>query len=217
MFVLCSIVHRLRLLTFQMQAPITRIGLNLFSLVTFPLSLSFNVLSHLFHFIFRILRIPFPRLSSTSITFNLSSLIGRSSGPRAHLPNDPASVADRFVRELEDETGAMTVSRARASRREDEPGPSSLAAGQDVLFDPGRKLLPDFWLGSYESALDAAKREARVLCVVLLSDEHDDTPDFRRSVLTDPGLVRVLMENEFIVWAGDIRQSEAYQGGSCRF
>jgi FAS-associated factor 2 len=111
----------------------------------------------------------------------------------------------------------MTVSRARASRREDEPGPSSVSAGKDVLFDPGRKLLPDFWLGSYESALDAAKREARVLCVVLFSDEHDDTPEFRRSVLTDPELVRVLTENEFIVWAGDIRESEANQGWSYQF
>ncbi|KAF8513036.1 hypothetical protein JB92DRAFT_2925147 [Gautieria morchelliformis] len=192
-------------------APIARIGLNLVSLATFPISLSFSVLSHLFHFIFRILRIPLPRLSSTNISFNLSTILGRSSHPRTHHPNDPASVADRFVRELEDETGAMTVSRARASRREDEPGPSILAAGQDVLVDPKRKLLPDFWLGSYESALDAAKREARVLCVVLLSDEHDDTPGFRRNVLTDPELVRVLTENEFIVWAGETRESEAYQ------
>jgi FAS-associated factor 2 len=108
----------------------------------------------------------------------------------------------------------MTVSRARASRREHEPGPSSAADEQDVLSDPGRKLLPDFWLGSYESALEAAKREARMLCVVLLSDEHDDSPEFRKSVLTDPELVRVLTENEFIVWAGDIRQSEGYQGVS---
>lgn len=118
------------------------------------------------------------------------------------------------MRELEDETGAMTVSRARASRREDEPGPSSLAVGHDVLFDSGRKLLPDFWLGSYESALEAVKRDARMLCVVLLSDEHDDTPEFRRSVLTNPELVRVLTENEFIVWGGEIRQHEAYQGWS---
>jgi FAS-associated factor 2 len=199
------------------KTPIARIGLNLVSLVTFPISLSLSVLSHLFHFIFRILRIPFPRLSSTNISFNLSTILGRSSRPRTHHPNDPASVADRFVRELEDDTGAMTVSRARASRREDEPGPSSLAAGQDVLVDPKRKLLPDFWLGSYESALDAAKREARVLCVVLLSDEHDDTPGFRRNVLTDPELVRVLTENEFIVWAGETRQSEGYQGGSDHF
>ena len=187
-------------------------------MVTFPLSLSLNVLSHLFHFIFRILRIPYPRLSINNISFNLSSLTGRSSRPRVHLPDDPASVADRFVRELEDETGAMTVSRARASRREQEPGPSSAVGERDVLLDPGRKLLPDFWLGSYDSALEAAKREARVLCVILLSDEHDDSPEFRRSVLTDPELVRILTENEIIVWAGDIRQSEGYQGmSSSRF
>lgn len=35
---------------------------------------------------------------------------------------------------------------------------------------------------------------------------------FVRTVLTDPDLVRVLTDNDFIVWAGDIRQRDAYQG-----
>ena len=33
-----------------------------------------------------------------------------------------------------------------------------------------------------------------------------------RNVLTDPDLVRVLTDNQFIVWGGDIRDREAYQG-----
>ena len=67
------------------------------------------------------------------------------------------------MRELEDETGAMTGSGTCTSQREQEPRPSSTqsAAGErDVFLDPGKKLLPDFWLGSYESALEDVKWEA---------------------------------------------------------
>lgn len=32
-----------------------------------------------------------------------------------------------------------------------------------------------------------------------------------RNVLTDPDLVRALTDNDFIVWGGDVRDSEAYQ------
>jgi len=51
----------------------------------------------------------------------------------------------------------------------------------------------------------------KVLCVVLLSSEHDDVPEFRSAVLTDITLVRTLTDNDFIVWGGDIRENEAYQ------
>lgn len=45
------------------------------------------------------------------------------------------------------------------------------------------RLLPDFWLGSYESALKTAQTDARMMCVVIVSEEHDDTPEFKRFVL----------------------------------
>ena len=35
-----------------------------------------------------------------------------------------------------------------------------------------------------------------MLCVVLLSDKHDDSPEFRW----------ILTQNEITVWAGDVRQ-----------
>ena len=92
--------------------------------------------------------------------FFLTSL---SSHPCVHLPDDSVSVADHFVCELEDEMGVMTGSCTCTSQQEQEPRPSSTrsAAGeQDVLLDPGKKLLPDFWLGSYKSTLEDAKWEA---------------------------------------------------------
>ncbi|KIJ56321.1 hypothetical protein M422DRAFT_239543 [Sphaerobolus stellatus SS14] len=192
-----------------------RIFLSLFSLASFPITLAFSIISH----VLRLLRIPIPRMP---ISFTLSfaglrnSLARSGMGSAANnrngrIPDDPFLAADRLVRELEDETGAITVSRARASAAE-----SSGTAGPSITSlplnpDPTRKLLPDFHLGSYESALQLAKRDARPVCAILLSDEHDDTPPFKRNVLTDPEFVRVLTEGEFIVWIGDIRGSEGYQ------
>lgn len=76
----------------------------------------------------------------------------------------PGLVAERWVRSLEDEVGALTWARMRAA----EVRPEAV------------KEIPDFYLGSYGDALNAAKRELKILCVVLVSDEHDDVPRFKR-------------------------------------
>jgi FAS-associated factor 2 len=68
-------------------------------------------------------------------------------------------------------------------------GPSTLtsrtaASGVDGEgFDEGRKLLPDFTLGSYEEVLRMCQRGAKIACVILVSDEHDDVAEFKRQVL----------------------------------
>lgn len=100
-------------------------------------------------------------------------------GGRPLLAEDPASVCDRFVRELEDETGAMCVSHAAAVASEDGVNANSVDGLEKTVEGRGR-LLPDFWIGSYESALRAAETQLKILCVILLSEEHDDVPEFRR-------------------------------------
>lgn len=97
------------------------------------------------------------------------------------------------MRALEDETGAVCISRASipdivASSGTD-AGPSNLiprtgALGADKeIFEEGRKLLPDFTLGSYEEVLRICQREAKIACVILVSEEHDDVKEFKRLVL----------------------------------
>jgi FAS-associated factor 2 len=172
--------------------------------------LTFNIVYH----IFRFFRIPVPRVP---LLFTFSSFLsrggvgqwGRSDGGR--IPDDPVLAAERLVRELEDETGAITVSRARAIQAEAAPraGPSSSTTS--IFDDNSRKFLPDFHLGSYESALQLIRRDSRPLCVILISEEHDDTPAFKRDVLSNVEFVRALTEAEFVVWAGDIRGSEGHQ------
>lgn len=143
---------------------VPRLGMGIFSIVTFPITFSLSVISSVFQFVFRVLRIPIPRvwLGSTST----------GGVRRPLLLQDPASAADRFVRELEEETGATCASRAAATSHPIEK----------ATDHPAANLLPDFWIGSYEDALKAAQDELKILCVVLLSEEHDDNMEFRRLV-----------------------------------
>ncbi|GJJ13049.1 hypothetical protein Clacol_007298 [Clathrus columnatus] len=189
-----------------------RMFFSLLSVAAYPITLTFGIISH----IFRFLRIPLPRVP---LGFNLASFTlprgvipGLNTTSRTlRIPDNPTSAAERLIRDLEEETSAMTISRARAIQSESTPaaGPSHI---QNTLFtESTRKLLPDFYVGSYDSALQLARRDARPLCAILLSEEHDDTPAFKRDVLSDPEFVRALYDGEFIVWIGDIRASDAYQ------
>ena len=53
-----------------------------------------------------------------------------------------------------------------------------------------------------------------ILAVILTSGAHSDDKLFRTRVLTDPELVRTLRSPEFVVWGGDVRNREAFQGRS---
>lgn len=191
-----------------------RVGL--FSLLLAPFSVTLNLLSSLFHFIFRVLRIPFPRLNTLALSFNLRNKSAR----RGSYSDDPAVVAERWVRELEEETSAVCISKAALMEAQaegnggGEPGPSS-RAGLVHRRTEKVKTLPDFFLGGYDAALRAAQRDAKVLCAVLTSEEHDDVPAFRRDVLTNPEFVKTLTENQIIVWGGDVRERDGYQGIYC--
>lgn len=78
----------------------------------------------------------------------------------------------------------------------------------------GVRGLPKFEICGYEEALRRAKEGMRPMLAILVSEEHDDTPEFKRSVLSDPELLQCLEQNRFIVWGGDIRDRDAYVSAS---
>jgi FAS-associated factor 2 len=127
-------------------------------------------------FIFNILRIPFPRLNFSGAL----STYRPSTGPSTHA--DPRSAADRWIRALEEETGAICIKSAGTASgvnvNGNGAGPSSLThrGGEN----DGNKTLPDFIRSSYEQALKLCEREARIACAILVSDEHDDVAEFKR-------------------------------------
>lgn len=109
---------------------------------------------------------------------------------RRHVTDDPASVADRWVRELEEETGGIRESRlgefdgfstSTGTDVQAGPGPSTLSRRNEAAR-AHRRLIPEFYLGGYEEVLKLAQREYRLLCVVLVSNEHDDVPEFKQYV-----------------------------------
>ncbi|TFK47346.1 hypothetical protein OE88DRAFT_1738644 [Heliocybe sulcata] len=162
----------------------------LLSILTFP----FHLLSGILRTIFLVFRLPLG-LSTT----RFSSLTFLRRPPKS---TDPNAAADRWVRALEEETGATCISRAGllGTSLED----LEAAAGD------GKKVLPDFVVSSYEEALRKCERETRVGCVVLVSEEHDDVAEFKRATLTHPKLVHLMHSNNFVVWGGDVRDPDAW-------
>lgn len=143
--------------------------------------LPFNITYTIFSRIFGIVGWAFPIIPR---------LLGRlypAASPRAsrnadRRPLNPRDTAARFVREFEEEY--------------------SVSSG----------TLP-FQESGYAQAFDLAKRDLKYLLVVLLSPEHDDTAPFVRDTLLSSDVVDFLKspQNEILVWAGSVQDSEAYQ------
>lgn len=77
-----------------------------------------------------------------------------------------------------------------------------------------------FYENGYAQAYDLAKKDLKFLVVVILSPEHDNTAPFVRDVLLSQEVSSFLNnpENNIILWAGNVQDSEAYQvacGLSC--
>ncbi|KAG9220066.1 hypothetical protein CCMSSC00406_0007926 [Pleurotus cornucopiae] len=200
----------------------------LLALLAFP----FHILAAVLRFVLAVLRIPVPQLSLLSLYssglwrggaggLGWLGARGTARGRRGRAGRDP----DAWVRELEEETGAISITRYTKQGNTTaatavQPGPSTLtarttnAAALNALFAEalagraststsyppdagadanlnsengigigggGRKVLPAFFAGTYEEALRTCEREARVGCVVLVSEEHDDTREFKRN------------------------------------
>ena len=144
---------------------------SLISILSFP----FSLLGGIIGFILRLLRFPIggATLRPGGGRGGIGGLGLRLAG--RGIVEDPATVAERFVRELEDETGALTVSHAAGAGTEEKAGSSTAGKARE-----DRKLLPDIFIGSYDQALKAAETDLKVVCAIVLSSEHDDAPEFRR-------------------------------------
>ena len=70
----------------------------------------------------------------------------------------------------------------------------------------------EFMITSYSKALDIAKREFQFMIAYIHSSEHDDTPQFCRSIINQGEFSRFLKDNRIVFWGGDICHPEAYQG-----
>ena len=75
----------------------------------------------------------------------------------------------------------------------------------------GRRHIP-FEQRGYADLTNHVKQNDIYLLVVLVSEEHDDTPPFCREALCDERLSEWLRGNEVVVWGGNVADSEAHTG-----
>ncbi|KAJ8507614.1 hypothetical protein ONZ45_g10032 [Pleurotus djamor] len=179
----------------------------LLSILTFP----FHLISNILHFVFSLLRIPVPQ-------FSLLNFYTRRATRRPPPPSSRRGVnpTEAWIRELEEETGAVCIGRSTANSTNTSgtagPSTSTLTSRTNVGAGVGatEKFLPDFYTGTYEQALRLCQKEFRIACVILVSEEHDDVVEFKRQTLTDSKFVKLLQENDILVWGGDVRDHEAW-------
>ncbi|KAK7014434.1 UBX domain-containing protein 10 [Paramarasmius palmivorus] len=170
------------------------------SILTYP----FSLLSSLLRLIFNFLRIPLPNL--------YIPLLSR----RPNFSPRGRGTPERWIRELEEETGAICLSKAAASAT----GLSSGIAGPSTATlrsingsgaGEGGKHLPDFaTFGTYDAFLGHLRKEAVIGCVVLVSEEHDDVAAFKLNTLTNPTFIDTLTQNDIVIWGGDTRDTYAF-------
>ncbi|KAF9175246.1 hypothetical protein BGX21_006533 [Mortierella sp. AD011] len=111
-------------------------------------------------------------------TFRLAITGQSTRSSPSRPPQDPASVAARFLREYEESYGTVH---------------------------------PNFYAGGYSAALNKAKNDLKFLVVYLHSDEHDATESFCKETLADSSLLSYLRTNEFLVWGGNVKETEGFQ------
>ncbi|KAL4080041.1 hypothetical protein V8B97DRAFT_683901 [Scleroderma yunnanense] len=160
------------------------------------LSLPINVVTGILRFIFGILRIPF-------LSFNFGTNTYR---PPPRQTPDARGAIRRWITALEEETGAYNIKTSASLATGLDNGPSTSRRHAYPPTNPeNTRVLPDFFDGTYDEVLDICQKECRVGCIVLVSEEHDDVPVFKRTTLTDPKLVQMMNDNNFLVWGGDVR------------
>ncbi|CAN9471908.1 unnamed protein product [Alternaria alternata] len=102
--------------------------------------------------------------------------------------------------------------RSASGRRPLNPRDTAARFIREFEEEYGSHNLPFFESG-YAQAFDLAKKNLQFLMVVLVSPEHDETSSFVRDTLLSPEVVEFVRnpENNIILWAGNVQDSEAYQ------
>jgi FAS-associated factor 2 len=105
--------------------------------------------------------------------------------------------------------------RSASGRRPLNPRDTAARFIREFEEEYGSHSLPFFESG-YAQAFDLAKKNLQFLMVVLVSSEHDETSPFIRDTLLAPEVVEFVRnsENNIILWAGSVADSEAYQVSS---
>ncbi|ODH53294.1 hypothetical protein GX48_00490 [Paracoccidioides brasiliensis] len=111
--------------------------------------------------------------------------------------------------------GVQGARRDTSGRRPLGPKDSALRFIREFEEEYGSHAVP-FLENGYNMALEKAHQELKYLLVILLSPEHDDTSSWIRDTILSKEVVDFINDssNQILVWAGNVRDSEAYQVAS---
>lgn len=112
-----------------------------------------------------------------------------------------------FLRPLQ-----RSLAQGTSPRRRGTTNPRDTAARFIREFEEstGVKDLPWFE-GGYAQAMDLAKKDVRIMMLVLQSEEHDDTHVFNKETLGNPEVVAWIRDKNIVLWGGSVSDSEGYQ------
>ncbi|EGG00805.1 uncharacterized protein MELLADRAFT_92981 [Melampsora larici-populina 98AG31] len=182
--------------------------------------------SRWFGFIFRLwtgplrfLAVPVSLVADLTLTFvgMFARLVGlrlpssllywSRSKPNESTRTDPRTCAERWIRELEEELQLEGVS---SHSSQVSSSLSTTTSRRTPMMNRDRRL-PDFLVLGYDEAVRKAKEELKILMVVLVSEEHDDVAEFKRTTLTNDELLKTIRRHNILVWGGDVRDRDACQ------
>ncbi|WWC98042.1 hypothetical protein V866_004931 [Kwoniella sp. B9012] len=158
------------------------VGLGLWGLVIWPVSIVWGIVGGIWYFIIRTF-VPLsllPRLPSFLLP---PSQPASSSSGNLRPAQDPTTTSLRFIRDLE------TYTRCSSSQGN----------------------LPDFYIGPYREFVQHLRKEGKLGLVVIVTGEHENDEEFKKDVLTDEEFVRTLKEKDIVVWGADLSSREGYQ------
>ncbi|GAA5920798.1 hypothetical protein JCM3775_003956 [Rhodotorula graminis] len=183
------------------------------TILSFPAALIYNLGALLLGLVARLFRLRGP----STTTLRPRNPFGHRA-PRTIL--SPAAAAEQWVKSIEEATGLSRQVDDAGSSTSGMQATSSSSTGLSArrrgsgLAPPGSgQRIPRFLVGSYDAALRAARDDKRVLMVVLSSGENERDARFKRDVLCDEEVNRVLEEEDVLVWGGDVGEREAFQVG----
>ncbi|KAF2641844.1 UBX domain-containing protein [Massarina eburnea CBS 473.64] len=112
-------------------------------------------------------------------------------------------------------TNTGTSRRTTSGRKPLNPRDTAARFVREFEEEYGENNLP-FFENAYAQAFDLAKKNLQFLLVILVSPEHDETASFIRETLLSQEVVDFIRnpDNNIILWAGNVQDSEAYQVSS---
>jgi FAS-associated factor 2 len=126
--------------------------------------------------------------------------------------NDPTDIARRFIMRFDERIGNKTKN-VILEENETNEGLQNNIQTDNLLRESHLVEIerPDFLECAYSHALYILKKDVRWLLCYIESDENKESIDFTNNVLINKDFLKFINDRNFLVWGGDISDSEAFQ------